>query len=205
MATLRRRLVVRRRTIESFTGTGLFSDTMILFSRFSHFSQFLCVMEALLENDQIRDQVVDLLSERQEILETNQLQARMIISEAFTQPRMSKEAWQGSECSWLETRRERPIAVQWNWPITLPGLYPDWWEGVKYTKPVKAWAAGNTSNNTRDIVQYELLGEPGDPEQFGKGTIPKHLIISTERQPGFQMQSPRSSSSISPERTRSFS
>ena len=32
-------------------------------------------MEALLENDQIRDQVVDLLSERQEILETNQLQA----------------------------------------------------------------------------------------------------------------------------------
>ena len=52
--------------------------------------------------------------------------------------------------------------------IHLTGKYPDWWTGHKFYKPIRAWAAGNTSGNTRDIVQAELLGEPGDPEDYGK-------------------------------------
>jgi len=69
--------------------------------------------------------------------------------------------------------------------IHLTGLYPDWWTGARFKRPVTVWAAGNTTGNTRDIVQAELLGEPGDPEEYGKGAIPRELIIGTPlRLPG---------------------
>ena len=66
----------------------------------------------------------------------------------------------------------------------LTGLYPDWWKGRKFLKPVIAWAGGVSNETTRDIVQFELLGSPDDPEAFGSGTVPKNLIIKTERKPG---------------------
>jgi len=66
----------------------------------------------------------------------------------------------------------------------LTGLYPDWWEGRKYNQPIVAWAGGVSNETTRDIVQFELLGSPDDPDAFGSGTIPKNYIIKTERKPG---------------------
>ena len=68
--------------------------------------------------------------------------------------------------------------------IHCMGVYPDWWIGPRFSKPIKAWACGNTAQNVRDIVQAELLGEPGDPDDFGKGAIPKEVIVKTERSPG---------------------
>ncbi len=41
----------------------------------------------------------------------------------------------------------------------LTGYYPPWWEGRRFTAPVRAWAAGRTNETTRDIVQKKLLGE----------------------------------------------
>ena len=66
----------------------------------------------------------------------------------------------------------------------LTGLYPEWWEGRTYDQPIIAWAGGVSNETTRDIVQFELLGSPDDPEAFGSGTIPKNYIIKTERKPG---------------------
>ena len=66
----------------------------------------------------------------------------------------------------------------------LTGIYPKWWKGRVFTKPITAWAGGVSNETTRDIVQAELLGSPDDPEAFGSGSIPKHLIIKTERKPG---------------------
>ena len=58
----------------------------------------------------------------------------------------------------------------------LTGLYPDWWEGRRFTRPIKAWAAGKTNETTRDIVQNILLGEAqmqGGRRVFdGTGLIP---------------------------------
>ena len=68
--------------------------------------------------------------------------------------------------------------------IHLTGRYPKWWTGARFHTPIQAWAAGNTTGNTRDIVQSELLGDAGDEEAFGKGAIPKDTIGKTERQPG---------------------
>ena len=66
----------------------------------------------------------------------------------------------------------------------VTGLYPDWWKGKRYSGPITAWACGVSSETTRDIIQFELLGSPDDPEQYGTGTLPLHLIVKTERKPG---------------------
>ena len=66
----------------------------------------------------------------------------------------------------------------------LTGLYPEWWKGRVYHQPIIAWAGGVSNETTRDIVQYELLGSPDDPEAFGSGTVPRNYIIKTERKPG---------------------
>ena len=66
----------------------------------------------------------------------------------------------------------------------LTGLYPKWWKGRRFRQPIIAWAGGVSNETTRDIVQYELLGSPDDPEAFGSGTVPRSCIIKTERKPG---------------------
>lgn len=60
----------------------------------------------------------------------------------------------------------------------MTGLYPDWWEGKRFTSPVQAWGASLTSQGTRDTVQRLLLGQPGD---YGTGAIPKDCIIEIKR------------------------
>lgn len=66
----------------------------------------------------------------------------------------------------------------------LTGLYPDWWEGRRYDRPIEAWAAGISTDTTRDILQSELLGKWSNPEAFGTGAIPKELIVDTVRREG---------------------
>ena len=51
----------------------------------------------------------------------------------------------------------------------LTGIYPDWWPGHRFDRPIRAWAAGDTGQTTRDIVQAKLLG-PADDR--GTGLIP---------------------------------
>lgn len=63
------------------------------------------------------------------------------------------------------------------------GLYPDDWDGRRFTKSVLMWAGGVTNESLRDIIQKELLGGMGD--QLGLGAIPKRLIGTvTKRQCG---------------------
>jgi phage terminase large subunit-like protein len=53
--------------------------------------------------------------------------------------------------------------------LHLTGLYPDWWVGHRFDKPIEVWAAGDTSETTRDIVQAALMGPLG---ALGEGLIP---------------------------------
>ena len=61
----------------------------------------------------------------------------------------------------------------------LTGLYPDWWEGKRFTRPIKCWAAGEDGELVRDVIQAKLCGTPGVVEDFGTGYIPKDLIVDT--------------------------
>lgn len=58
--------------------------------------------------------------------------------------------------------------------LHLTGLYPDWWQGRRFTHPVDWWAAGDTSETTRDIIQACLFGPIGE---LGTGLIPGDCIV----------------------------
>ena len=55
----------------------------------------------------------------------------------------------------------------------LTGRYPDWWDGATFPHPVAAWAAGVTSEVTRDSVQRVLCGRSN---AIGTGAIPADAI-----------------------------
>jgi len=63
--------------------------------------------------------------------------------------------------------------------LHLTGLYPDWWEGIRFEGPIDGWAAGDTSETTRDIVQLALAGVGGEggEGELGTGLIPAANII----------------------------
>jgi hypothetical protein len=60
--------------------------------------------------------------------------------------------------------------------LHLTGLYPDWWEGRRFDRPVGGWVATDTAKNVRDILQEKFCGEPGVPSLFGTGMIPIDLF-----------------------------
>lgn len=66
--------------------------------------------------------------------------------------------------------------------LHLTGLYPDWWEGRRFRRAIRAWVAGDTNETTRDILQAKLLGPI---EDMGIGMIPGECIGPTTRKTGF--------------------
>jgi phage terminase large subunit-like protein len=62
----------------------------------------------------------------------------------------------------------------------LTGQYARWWNGRRFEKPVKWWAAGKTNETTRDIVQATLLGSiaqrDGRKHFDGTGVIPGEAL-----------------------------
>lgn len=60
------------------------------------------------------------------------------------------------------------------------GMYPKWWTGRVFEHATKIWVAGDTNQTTRDILQQELMGDPG---KFGTGQIPKDMIVSWKSKP----------------------
>lgn len=51
----------------------------------------------------------------------------------------------------------------------LTGQYPHWWKGHRFERPNHWWAAGDTNETVRDIIQAKLCGPRG---QLGTGLIP---------------------------------
>lgn len=58
--------------------------------------------------------------------------------------------------------------------LHLTGRYPEWWNGRRFNHPVEWWAASDTGETTRDILQLEFMGKI---DQLGTGMIPKECII----------------------------
>src|SRR5690349_12137228 len=52
----------------------------------------------------------------------------------------------------------------------LTGIYPDWWRGIRYSRPIYMIVAGQTKENVRDIIQPKLIGRRGE---YGTGMIPR--------------------------------
>lgn len=64
--------------------------------------------------------------------------------------------------------------------LHLTGRYPFWWTGRRFDGAIDAWAAGDTKETVRDILQLKLIG----PENaYGTGLIPGDDILRTVRRP----------------------
>jgi phage terminase large subunit-like protein len=65
--------------------------------------------------------------------------------------------------------------------LHLTGIYPDWWNGRRFDRPIDAWAAGDTSKTVREIIQFKLLGHL---HEKGTGLIPQDCILKTTPKSG---------------------
>lgn len=84
-------------------------------------------------------------------------------------------------CFLAANRVGKSVAGAFEMTAHLTGNYPDWWPGYRFRKAIRAWAAGDTNETTRDIIQRELLGEvvtgsDGRKSVDGSGMIPKAAI-----------------------------
>jgi phage terminase large subunit-like protein len=61
----------------------------------------------------------------------------------------------------------------------LTGLYPAWWKGFRFERPVECWGASVTREATRDILQPAYLGSGLKP-----GLIPQRLIMDVMHKGG---------------------
>lgn len=84
-------------------------------------------------------------------------------------------------CFMAGNRTGKTQAGVYEMTLHLTGIYPDWWEGRRFDKPVKAWAAGDTSKTVRDILQEKFLGPPG---ARGTGMIPGDRILKVTTKSG---------------------
>jgi phage terminase large subunit-like protein len=78
-------------------------------------------------------------------------------------------------------RSGKTSAASYEITAHLTGLYPDWWVGRRFTRPIIAWAAGEDAKTVRETIQPALFGALGEP---GTGMIPRELIASTTRRSG---------------------
>lgn len=58
----------------------------------------------------------------------------------------------------------------------MTGLYPDWWEGKRFTGTTLWMVGGKTNELTRDVCQKALFGDPANPAALGTGAVPIELI-----------------------------
>jgi phage terminase large subunit-like protein len=65
--------------------------------------------------------------------------------------------------------------------LHLTGDYPEWWQGRRFDKPIRAWAAGDTGKTVREVLQLKLLGPLTEK---GTGMIPKDAISRTTTKQG---------------------
>jgi phage terminase large subunit-like protein len=72
-------------------------------------------------------------------------------------------------------RTGKTTAGAYETTLHLTGLYPEWWEGKRFSRGISAWVAGGTNKAVRDILQFELLGPVHDQ---GSGMIPGDLIVN---------------------------
>lgn len=105
--------------------------------------------------------------------------------ETFKIEGWSKKPWQLDFMNASATHRENGLVAS-NRPgktmtaaqivsMHMTGLYPDYYEGKRFKKPVLVWTGSPTNETSRDIVQKELLGGV-TKETLGTGSIPKEKI-----------------------------
>lgn len=67
----------------------------------------------------------------------------------------------------------KTLAAGYELTCHLTGVYPHWWRGRRFNKPIDVWVVGVDSKSLREVIQDLLLGKVGT---FGTGMIPYDAI-----------------------------
>ncbi|HET8687347.1 MAG TPA: terminase family protein, partial [Methanosarcina sp.] len=81
----------------------------------------------------------------------------------------------------------KTVSTCYETAMHLTGIYPDWWEGKRFNKPVTVMVAGEGWEQVARVLQNELLGTHDIKivEQIGTGAIPlKTIRMDTMRNDG---------------------
>jgi phage terminase large subunit-like protein len=75
-------------------------------------------------------------------------------------------------------RTSKTVSAAYEVTSHATGEYKPWWPGRRFEGPTDWWAAGDTRETTRDILQRELFG-PREGIRNGtfSGMVPAHLIL----------------------------
>lgn len=68
--------------------------------------------------------------------------------------------------------------------IHLTGLYPKWWTGRRFDKPIRMWVGSVNTKQMRESTQVVLLGDPTRPDEFGSGALPGDKILRSTKMRG---------------------
>ncbi len=74
----------------------------------------------------------------------------------------------------------KSISGAYETAVHATGMYPEWWEGARYDRPVKIWVGTIDAQMQRESPQALLLG-PNLTHGLGTGFIPKHTIDGKPR------------------------
>jgi phage terminase large subunit-like protein len=81
----------------------------------------------------------------------------------------------------------KTVSTCYETALHLTGLYPDWWCGRRFDKPITAMVAGESWGQVALVLQAELLGASDVKirQQLGTGAIPRDCIqVDTMRADG---------------------
>ena len=130
-------------------------------------------------------------AEAREMLELMELEAKMVAENKLADYKPYKKQMEFHRAGGDDGVRERllmagnqlgkTVAGSFEAAMHLTGIYPDWWDGVRFRDATSGWAASITAQGTRDTVQRLLLGPPGN---WGTGAIPKAQLIDIKRASG---------------------
>jgi phage terminase large subunit-like protein len=81
----------------------------------------------------------------------------------------------GERCFMAGNQLGKTLAGACEASYHLTGMYPEWWSGMRFTRPVTLWACGVTSEVIRDSIQLLMCGNI-EKNQLGCGTIPRYKI-----------------------------
>ena len=81
----------------------------------------------------------------------------------------------------------KTVSTCYETAMHLTGLYPDWWAGYRFDKPITAMVAGEGWSQVAMVLQNELLGTQDVKirDALGTGAIPRDcIIVDTMRSDG---------------------
>jgi len=73
----------------------------------------------------------------------------------------------------------KTVSTCYETAMHLTGIYPAWWTGYRYTKPITCMVAGEGWSQVALVLQNELLGAPDvkQSDNLGTGAVPRVCIL----------------------------